>query len=230
MTDKLIIDEKALEELGLCGETIYVIEYDLPSKFPLTPEQKKKLTKEELARIDVAEKIGRKLRNNLVFALKFKLFATKHLESSWLLDGEHLDEAIREIESIKNDTKSKSANFPEFANLDKRIKIIPVFTTSEGFQHYEDKKAEFVLEFIFEHVNYAEKGIKEQKISQSTLWRCKQAVSICNALAEELKANARYNEVIDSINILDELNAQCEAFLLDQKEQAKAEKEAKSKP
>ena len=74
-------------------------------------------------------------------------------------------------------------------------------------------------------IKYAEKGIKEEKIAQSTLWRCKQAVSICNALADELKANERYNEVIDSINILDELNANCESFLLEQKEQKKAEKE-----
>jgi hypothetical protein len=219
-SNKLIIDEKALEELGLCGETIYAIEYDLYGEKNLTPSEKKTLSKEEKAQVERNNKIGRELRNKLVFTLKFKLFATKHLESSWLLDGEHLDEAVSEIEGIKNEFKAKG-----FADCDKRIKIVPIITTSEGFQHYEDKKAEFVLEFVFEHVKYAETGIKEQKISQSTLWRCKQAVSICNALAEELKGNERYNELVDSINILDELNAQCEAFILEQKEQAKAEKE-----
>ena len=222
-TEKLIIDEKALEELGLSSETIYTLEYDLYAEKELTKEQKKSLSPEEIKANERFNKIAREYRNKLAFLLKFKLYATKHLQSSWLLNGERLETAVSEIEAFKEELKAKGFN-----DIDKRIKIIPIFTTTEGFQHYEDKKAEFVLEFIFEHVNYAETGIKEQRISQSTLWRCKQAVSICSTLSEELKQNERFHEIQDTIGILDELNGKCEAFLLKQKEaEEKAQKKAK---
>lgn len=225
-TTKLIIDEKALEQLGLSGSAIYTVEYDMPSKFPLTKEQKKAMNKEQLLAYERFKKLARIFRNKLIFALKFKLEAVRHLESNWLLEGENLDTAVNEIEAIKADMKVKGRGIKEFEEADQRIKIIPIFTTNEGFEHYEDKKAEFVLEFLMEHVKYAEEGIKSQRMAQAILWRSKKAVEICNAHAEKLKKNERYNEIIDTINMLDELNGQCEAFILEQKEDAKAKKEA----
>jgi hypothetical protein len=225
-SNKLIMDETALEELGLHGETIYVVEYDMPSRFPLTKEQKKAMNKEQLLAYERFKKLARIFRNRLIFALKFNLDATKHLESNWLIDGDKLDSAVSSIETIKADMKVKGRGIKEFEEVDQRIKIIPIFTTNEGFEHYEDKKAEFVLEFLMEHVKYAEEGIKSQRMAQAILWRSKKAVEICNAHAEKLKKNERYNEIIDTINMLDELNGQCEAFILEQKEDAKAKKEA----
>lgn len=224
-TNKLVIDEKALEELGLSGETIYVVEYDMPSKFPLTKEQKRKLSKEEIIAYEKFKKLARIFRNKLIFTLKFKLDATKHLESNWLLEGEKLDTAVNEIEAIKADMKNRGRGYSQFEDADKRIKIIPIFTTVEGVEHYTDKKAEFVLEFIMEHVKYAEDAIKKKRMAQAILWRCKKAVEICSAHAEGLKKSDRYAEIIDTINMLDELNGQCESFILDQKEKAKALKE-----
>jgi hypothetical protein len=218
-SNRLVMDEKALAELGLHDEAIYTVEYDLYSEVDLTPQQKRKLTTEEQKEIKRKNDLSREFRNKLVFVLKFKLNATKHLESSWLIDGEFLDQTVSKLESLKAEMKAKG-----FTDCDKRIKIIPIFTTDEGYEHYEDKKAEFVLEFVMEHVKYAEDGIKNKRISQSTLWRCKQAITICSALAEELKTNQRYNEIVDTINMLDELNAQCEAFLLEAKEKAKKAK------
>jgi hypothetical protein len=219
-TNKLVIDENALEELGLCGTTIYTINYDMYSEKYLTKKQQEKMTKEQREANKRFNKLARIFRNKIIFTLKFKLHATKFLESLWLLDGDKLDLAVSEIDQIKADAKRKG-----FEDIDGRIKVIPIITTNDGFQHYEDRKAEFVLEFIMEHVKYAEDGIKQKRMAQSTLWRCKKAVEICNAHAEGLKDNDRYNEILDSINMLDELNGQCEQFLLEQKEKrAKANK------
>jgi len=220
-SNKLIIDEKALEALGLHGKSIWTIEYDLYSEKTLSKKDKDRLTKEQRDANERFNKLARIIRNNVVFSLKFHLDAIKHLESSWLLDGEKLDEAVQEIEEIKAKAKAKG-----FDDIDNRIKIIPIFTTNEGFEHYEDKKAEFVLEFLMEHVKYAEEGVKDKRMAQSTLWRSKKAVEICNAHAEGLKKNERYSEIIDTINMLDELNGSCEAFLAEQKEE-KAKKNKK---
>jgi hypothetical protein len=220
-TNRLVIDAKALEELGLHSETIYIVEYDLYSEKYLTDAQKRKMTKEAREANKRFNKLSRVFRNKIVFALKFKLDAVKHLESSWLLDGEKLDIAVAEFDDIKNKAKSKG-----FDDIDRRIKIIPIFTTPIGYENYKDKKAEFILDFIMEHVEMAEKGLKAKRMAQSTLWRCKKAVEICNAHAESMKGHDRYNEMLDTINMLDQLNGECEAFLTDQKAQ-KAKKAKK---
>jgi hypothetical protein len=222
-TNKLVIDEKALEALGLHGETIYTVEYDMYSEHYLTDAQKRKLTKEGREANARFNKLARIFRNIIVFTLKFKLDAVKHLESSWLLDGDKLDEAVAEIEELKAKAKAKG-----FDDIDRRIKIIPIFTTPEGFENYKDKKAEFILDFIMEHVKMAEEGVKNKRIAQSTLWRCRKAVEICNSHIESMKGHERYNEMLDTVNMLDELNGQCESFLTEQKaEKAKANKKDK---
>jgi len=220
-TNKLVIDEKALESLGLHGETIYTVEYDMYSEKYLTDKEQKKLNKEQKDANAIFNKLARIFRNKIVFALKFKLNAVKHLESSWLLDGDRLDEAVAEIEEIKAQAKSKG-----FEDIDRRIKIIPIFTTPEGFDNYKDKKAEFILNFIMEHVKMAEDGLKDKRMAQSTLWRCRKAVEICNAHIDSMKGHERYNEMLDTVNMLDELNGQCEAFLSEEKEK-KAKKNKK---
>jgi hypothetical protein len=220
-TNKLVIDEKALEALGLHGETIYTVEYDMYSEKYLTDAQKRKMTKEAKLANERFNKLARIFRNKIVFALKFKLDAVKHLESSWLLDGDKLDLAVAEFDDIKNKAKSKG-----FDDIDRRIKIIPIFTTPVGFENYKDKKAEFILDFIMEHVKMAEEGVKDKRMAQSTLWRCRKAVEICNSHIESMKGHERYNEMLDTVNMLDELNGQCEAFLTQQK-QEKAKKNKK---
>ena len=218
-TNKLIIDENALEALGLYGQTIYTLNYDMYSEKYFTNAQKSRMNTEQVEANKRFNKLARIYRNKLVFTLKFKLSATHLLESLWLVYGDKLDMAVDEIEQIKSSAKSKG-----FEDIDQRIKIIPIFTTPEGFEHYEDKKAEFVLEFLMEHVKYAEEGINKKRMAQSTLWRCKKAVEICNAHSESLKKSERYNEILDTINMLDELNGQCESFLCDQKEKRAKDK------
>jgi hypothetical protein len=219
-TNKLVIDEKALEALGLHSETIYSLEYDLYSEKYLTDAQSRKLTKEQREANKRFNKLARVIRNKIAFTLKFKLDAVKHLESSWFLNGDKLDIAVAEIEQIKTDAKRKG-----FDDIDSRVRIIPIFTTPEGFENYKDKKAEFILNFIMEHVKMAEDGLKDKRMAQSTLWRCRKAVEICNSHIESMKGHDRYNEMLDTVNMLDELNGQCESFLCDQK----AEKAKKNK-
>jgi hypothetical protein len=167
--------------------------------------------------------LARVIRNKIAFTLKFKLDAVKHLESSWFLNGDKLDIAVAEIEGIKAQAKTKG-----FDDIDSRIRIIPIFTTPEGFENYKDKKAEFILNFIMEHVKMAEDGVKDKRMAQSTLWRCRKAVEICNSHIESMKGHERYNEMLDTVNMLDELNGSVEAFLTEQKAQ-KAKAKAKDK-
>lgn len=227
MIDKLVIDESTLEELGLHGQTIYLVEYDMASETKITKvgdcfyHDGKLITAEEKVGIDKKNDLARKYRNDLVYSLKFKLLATKHLESAWWINGEMLDTTIAELEGMKAKMKADGFN-----DVDKRVKIIPVLTNGEGFTHYEDKKAEFILDFLMEHVKYAQDGINDKRISPSNLWRIKQAVSICNIQAESLKSHERYNEIMDTVNMLDEMAGECDALVLKAKEEAEAEKQA----
>jgi phosphohistidine phosphatase SixA len=73
-----------------------------------------------------------------------------------------------------------------------------------------------------------EDAIKQKRVAQSTVWRAKKCTEICNAHIEGMKNNERYNELVDSNNMLDELVGQVEAFVTEQKEvkaKAKAKKE-----
>lgn len=221
MVDKLIIDESALAQLGLHGETIYLVEYDMASELTITQDMKLVKTEEEIRAIQAKNKLAREFRNDLLYMLKFNLNATKHLESAWWIDGANLDATISQIEELKNEARSKG-----FEDIDKRIKIVPVFTSEEGFQHYEDKKAEFVLEFLMEHIKYGQKAEDEGRISASTHWRMKEAVKICSVLSEELKEHTRYFELQSTINLLDELTAKCGIMIQEEKDQKKAEAKA----
>jgi len=208
MVEKLILDSEALEQMGLISEAVYIIEYDLPSprKIPknLKPEAKKQLEKRN--------KLAKEFRNKIDFMLKFKILATKHLESCWLITKDKLSEAIEEIEELKAQMKAKG-----FSDIDKRIRIIPILTTKEAYESFEDKKAEFLLEFAMEHIKYLEKGLEDRRISDSTLWRCKKAYEHIEVLAEELRNHERYNEIIDTNETLGDLIAQMEAIIVENK-------------
>jgi len=208
MVEKLILDAEALEQMGLISEAVYIIEYDMPSprKIPKNakPEVKKQLEKRN--------KLAKEFRNKMDFLLKFKILATKHLESCWLITKDKLSEAIEEIEDLKAKMKAKG-----FADVDKRIRIIPILTTKEAYESFEDKKAEFLLEFAMEHIRYLEKGLEERRISDSTLWRCKKAYEHIEVLAEELRNHERYTEIIDTNETLGDLIAQMEAIVVENK-------------
>ena len=158
ITSKLVIDEAELERLGLFGQTIYTLNYDLYSEKNLTKAKQAKMTKEQKEASKRFNKLARVFRNKIVFTLKFKLSAIHLLESLWLLDGDKLDLAVSEIEQIKTDAKRKG-----FEDVGERIKIIPIFTTVAGHESYEEKKADFILDFIMEHVKMCEKGIKDNE-------------------------------------------------------------------
>jgi len=197
LTDnELTLDSKALEKMGLNSEAIFTVEYDLNSvkKIPknATPE-----TKAELKRYN---KLARIFRNRLHFILKFKLRATRHLESCWIVSECNLEDAQKELETFKAAMKNKG-----FKDVDGRIRIIPILTTENGHENFQDKKADFILEFAMEHVKYCEKARREQKMSRGILWRCKEAYSACSTLREELKGHPRYNEMVDTIEILHDL-------------------------
>lgn len=211
----LVLDSKALKQMGFSDKPIYIIEYDLPMpnvsgnklRIPknLSPERKREIKKRH--------KLVVKFQNRLFFALKFKLHATKHLNSCWLIDESRLDMAIEELEGLKTDMKSEG-----FRDIDKRIRIFPILTKEEDFENFEDKKVEFLLNFAMEHIKYTDKAKKEKKIAQSSLWRCKTAYSAIEAHKEALKQHSRYNEIKDTNNFLGEQIALVENMLNKNKE------------
>lgn len=218
--DELILDKEAIEKMGLHSESLWIIEYDLNSCIVIpknaTPQEKKEIT-ERNRRAEV-------IRNKMKFALKFKIMATKHLESSWLIAKERLEDAQAELTAIKEEMKANG-----FDNVDKRIRIIPILTTETGFENFQDMKTQFLLQFATEHIAYCDKGLDEQRLPKSSLWRCKKAYEIINTLAEELKSDDAKNEVKDTVNLLDDKIQQVEAMLILQEEEAEAEKAKKAK-
>jgi len=206
-TDKLILDSTALEEMGVKSEAIYLIEYDLHSEIKIP----KSYTEQQRKEAKKHNRLAREFRNKLIHLLKFKLMATQHLESCWVIEETRLETAIKGLEDLKEQMKAKG-----FSNVDKRLRIIPILTTEEGFEHYEDKKAEYLLSFAMEHIKYLENGIKERRMSKSTLWRCKKAYELIEALKEELKGNKRYNEVVDTNQILGDLIGKMEAIITEE--------------
>jgi hypothetical protein len=214
--NELILDVDQLKAMGLHGEALYVIEYDLNS--PITIG--KNATEQEKDEIKKRNKEAIKIRNKMLFALNFQIRATKHLESSWLISSENLANARTALEAIKEDMRAKG-----FDNVDKRIRIIPILTNETGFENYEDMKVQFLLQFATEHIQYCDKGLEEQRMPRSSLWRCKKAIEILQAHVESLKKKDAQGEVKDTIAILDDKTQQCEAMILKIEEDTKADKQ-----
>lgn len=204
MVKKLMLDEKALQQLGFINEPVYLIEYDLHTEKKidksLSSERKKELKKHN--------KIVRKFRNRLIFLLKFNLKATQHLQSCWIIDEKRLEKAIEGLEELKDDMKAKN-----LSDVDERLRIIPIWMKTEDFEHYEDKKAEFLLNFAMEHIAYMEKAKKAKRVSSGIVWRCKRAFEIIAELSKEISTHKRIKELKDTNQILDELTCQVEAIL-----------------
>lgn len=213
---KLVLDSEALGKMGLHSEAIWVVEYDIPSPIK---NQHAKNPKDKYAKgfdKKTAVKI-RQIRNKLAFQLKFKLMATKNLYSSWFIEKEQLEKAIAICEQIKQQVIR--LGFPHIAE---KIRIFPLLTNEEGFESFMDRKAEFMLEFLSEAQKQVDKGLKEGLMSDSILWRCKKASEIVETLKETLKTHTRYNEIVDTLAMLDDTIGQFEA-----KKQQKAMKLAK---
>jgi hypothetical protein len=213
---ELILDIEQLKAMGLHGEALFVIEYDLNSPILIGTH----VTEAEKKELSERNKKAIKIRNKMAFALKFQIKATKHLESSWLISEDRIEEAKKALEEIKAEMKQCG-----FDNVDKRVRIIPILTTETGFENYEDMKVQFLLQFATEHIQYCDKGLEEQRMPRSTLWRCKKAVEVIRELTEELKKEDAKHEIIDTIAILDDKVQQAEAMVikleLEQKENKK---------
>jgi DNA-directed RNA polymerase subunit M/transcription elongation factor TFIIS len=178
---------------------------------------KSAITEAEKEERERYNKVANEIRNKLFFVLKFRIMATKHLESSWLISKERLADAVSEIDAIKAEMKRGG-----FDNVDKRIRIIPIMTTEDGFESYEDQKIQFLLQFIGEHLAYADKGLDEQRLPKSSLWRMKKTYEIVNLLADELKSTDAQHEVKDMNELLSDKISQCDAMLQKQEDEAKA--------
>jgi hypothetical protein len=216
MTDELILDKKACEKLGLHSEAVYLIEYDLNSK-RLIPKTATKQVKDEIVQLN---KKAVEIRNQMGYILTFKIRATRHLESSWLIAKERLEEAQVELENVKEKMKSYG-----FDNVDKRIRIIPVFVREENFESFEDEKAQFLLQFATEHIKYCDRMLEENRVSEPILWRVQKAYEIVNTLSEELKNRDAEAEIKDMASLLDDKTQQ--VLALKQKLEEEAEKEQK---
>lgn len=211
MNTPLILDKSALESLGLCSEVIYLFEYDIPSAFvnSHTNTISKGYTKEQ-------SEFFREVRNKLMYALKFNLNAVKNLYSSWFITEDKLGESEKIANQVREDLIKHG-----FSDKAEKVRIIPILTTIEGYQTYEQRKEEFFLEFLGDSQKTIDKGNKDKKLSDSLLWRIKKSAEIVDTLKETLKDKSkktRYNEIVDCLTTLEDSIAQFESL----KEKAKA--------
>ena len=179
-----------------------------PIKSPITESEK-----EERVRYN---KVANEIRNKMFFALKFRIMATKHLESAWLVSKERLGDAVTELDAIKAEMKKGG-----FDNVDKRIRIVPILTTEEGAENFEEMKIQFLLQFCTEHIKYLDDGLDNQRIAKSSLWRCAKTYEIINILADELKTEDAKHEVKDMAELLSDKISQVQAMMQAQEDEVK---------
>jgi hypothetical protein len=211
---EIILNKEALEQMGIVSKAIFTVEYDVASKVKIP----KNATATEKAELVKKNKLATKIRNKLLFALKFKIVATQHLESSWIITKEKLETAIEELDVIKDEMRACG-----FSNVDRRLRIIPILTTEEGYENYEEQKRQYLLNFATEHIQYCDNGLTEERMPKSTLWRCKKAYEYIEMLSEELKDADAKLEVKDTAHILSDKIAQIENLLDEQEEERKKE-------
>ena len=214
MIDKLILDSSALAEMGFAEEAVYLIEYDLhsekviPERYYTVDGKGERILNETGKGLQKRNKLAREFRNKLIFLLKYNVKATKHLESCWIISENRLESTIKGLESLKEEMKAK--NFPD---VDKRLRVIPIITTLDGFQHYEDKKAEFLLQYAIEHIKYMEKAEKARRCASGLIWRSKKAYEAIAELSGELKRHKRYKELLDTNIALDEVTNRVDSII-----------------
>lgn len=206
---KLVLDKGALAEMGLGDKAVHLIEYDLPSKRKISNDS----TKEQKKANKERNKIARDMRNRLIYLLKFKLLATQHLESCWIIEETRLESAMKVLTHFRDKMELNG-----FTDAKKRLRIIPILTTEEGLKNYEDRKIEFLLDYATEHIRYMDKVKKKRRAANGLVWRCKEAFKAISSLAEEVKTHKRYKELIDTIMALDGATCKAEAILKVEKE------------
>lgn len=179
-----------LKKAGFDGNAVFTIEYDLPTK----KEEKGKKYSE-------AGSVERAFRNALMFALHFKIGATRHLESTWLIDESRLEIAEAELQKIKDKFVAKG-----FYDIEKCVWIHPIFCEQEDLDRYVDRKIEFLLQFIEDQNNVIGRGLNERRLPYHLLWRAKKAVEMINEISEDddVKGHKRYMEVKDTLVILED--------------------------
>ena len=183
---KLILDKDALARMGLYGKVIFLVEYDMHSEWVI-PED---TPVEEVKWITQRNKLARRFRNDLVYLLKYKLFATQHLQSCWIIEGKYLGTARAELEALKDKMIERG-----FKDADRRIKVIQIVTTPQDNEYYDTKKANFLLNFISEALGYCDRAEKSGELKKGTLWRVEKAFEIVSLLKEEVQNHKLYGEI-----------------------------------
>jgi len=207
--EPLLLDKKALEKLGLHCDPLYIVEYDLP-------RESERFTKE-------TNKFVRHMRYHMVYTLRYKLRAIRNLDSSWFIDEARLDDATESLEEIRSEYLSHETPF----DMNKRIRIIPVFTTPDGFESYEDRKAEYMLQLISEAQEKVDEGLKDGIMSETKLWRCKQTLEHIDSLVETLEKHRQYKLIQDSLVMLTDSISKYENMKQNKHEIRKAQKKQK---
>lgn len=184
--DNLVLDKNALERMGLYAKVIHLIEYDLYSELKVS----KDASVEEARWLSQRNKLARRFRNDLVYLLKYKLFASQHLQSCWLIEERYLNKAKVELGELIKKMKERG-----FHDADRRIKIIKIITTPEDNEYYNTKKANFLLNFISEALGYCDRSEKKGKLDKGTLWRIEQAYEIVSIMKEEVQGHKLYGEI-----------------------------------
>lgn len=206
---KMMLDKGELAKMGLVDTPIYLIEYDLP-------RESRKYTKK-------VNKALRQLRNKLNFALKYKIRALKNLESSWIIPEDRLKVAQAFLKALKQEFGARGHPIS-----DRRIRIIPVLTTVEGFRSYQDKKVEFLLGFVAEAQETIAKAIRTKTLSDPRFWRIKKAFEIVSVLKDgkNLKRHKQYHQIVDDLEVLDMDIHRMECILEEKRKQEKDKEEA----
>jgi len=182
--------KELLTKAGFDGDAVWTIEYDLPTK-----KQEKGKKYDEIGSPE------RAFRNALMFALHFKIGATRHLESTWLIDETRLEIAESELQKIKDKFVAKG-----FYDIEKRVWIHPIFCDEVSLERYVDRKIEFLLQFVEDQNTVIQKGLNERRLPYHLLWRAKKAVEMINEIIEDedIKQHKRNMEVRDTVVILED--------------------------
>lgn len=184
--DGLVLNKEALEKMGLYAKVIFFVEYDMHSEWKI-PEDS---SHEEAKWLAQRNKLARRFRNDLVYLLKYNLYATRHLQSCWIVEGKYLDVAKTELKELIKKMEERG-----FHDASRRIRIVRIVTTPEDNEYYETKKANFLLNFINEALGYCDRAEKKGKLEKGTLWRIEKAYEIVSIMKEEVQGHKLYGEI-----------------------------------
>lgn len=207
--DRLILDKESLERMGLHAKIIFLVEYDMHSEWVI-PED---IPSEEAKWIAQRNKLARRFRNDLVYLLKYKFYATQHLQSCWIIEGKYLEMAITELEELKRKMKERGFN-----DADRRIRVIQIVTTPQDNKYYDDKKAGFLLRFIQEAFEYCNKAEQKGTMHKSTLWRCEKAYEIVSIMKEEIGTHESYKIIEEGLSKLEKRIEQIKPLVKEEEE------------